>query len=37
VQHIMQAHGGWVEVESAAGKGSRFTLVLPIKKQMVTA
>jgi signal transduction histidine kinase len=29
VRHIMEAHGGSVEVESSPGKGSTFTLVLP--------
>ena len=31
VRHIMEAHGGAVEVESAPGKGSTFTLVLPVR------
>ena len=32
VRHIMDAHGGEVEVDSAPGKGSTFTLVLPVEK-----
>lgn len=30
VRHITQAHGGEVEVESAPGRGSKFTLSLPL-------
>jgi signal transduction histidine kinase len=33
VRHIMEAHGGAVEVESAPRKGSTFTLRLPIPKE----
>jgi len=31
VRHITHAHGGQVEVESTPGKGSKFTLLLPLK------
>ena len=32
VRHIMEAHGGSVDVDSTSGKGSTFTLVLPVGK-----
>jgi signal transduction histidine kinase len=32
VRHIMEAHGGHVDVDSSPGKGSTFTLVLPIRR-----
>jgi signal transduction histidine kinase len=31
VRHIMEAHGGSVDVESAPGLGSTFTLSLPVR------
>jgi signal transduction histidine kinase len=30
VRHIAHAHGGVVEVDSTPGKGSTFTLTLPL-------
>lgn len=32
VKHIMDAHGGTVEVETESGRGTRFRLVFPCKK-----
>lgn len=39
VRHIMEAHGGEVHVESVPGKGSTFTLALPLDdgRKQVTA
>ncbi|MCS7081488.1 MAG: HAMP domain-containing histidine kinase [Bacteroidetes bacterium] len=37
VEHIVQAHRGRIEVESELGRGSTFTLVLPISQRKTTA
>jgi len=33
VQHIAEAHGGQVEVVSAPGEGSTFTMSLPVRAE----
>jgi signal transduction histidine kinase len=36
VHHIVKAHGGEISVESSPGKGSKFTITLPVKSEGVT-
>jgi signal transduction histidine kinase len=36
VKHIVEAHGGRVLVQSAVGKGSRFTIELPVEQTQTT-
>ena len=31
--HIARAHGGWIEVESDVGKGSTFSVLLPVRRR----
>jgi signal transduction histidine kinase len=33
VKHIVAAHGGEIRLESVQGKGSRFTIVIPLEKR----
>lgn len=34
VRHIVQAHGGEVTVDSAPGRGSKFTIALPVTQEV---
>jgi signal transduction histidine kinase len=37
VRHVVEAHGGQVSVDSTPGRGSKFTIVLPVNSASKTA
>jgi signal transduction histidine kinase len=34
VRHIVQAHGGELAVDSSPGRGSKFTITLPVSPKI---
>jgi two-component system phosphate regulon sensor histidine kinase PhoR len=32
VKHLMIAHGGWLEIESRLGRGTKVSLFFPLKQ-----